>query len=241
MIQIPSWVFGVPPTSKNLAGCRTPGLIQPSVSTYPDGDAFSSQTGYTKVEGPPKYWADPNANVALGYAKFDGSIHGPNHLSGFEKQMYDQNAGNWYTEHDADSRVVVPTMVYSGPISKAEWARLSFPNPDKTYEDPAEFPLALIWDDNPQHMTHTFPAGMVLFMYYGLPCGAKIDKANELFPMTPRMPVPTGQNEVSYDRWAQDIVLVATNGLTLGRRTLATEILRGPGTIFEKAERLVKL
>lgn len=234
MIEIPSWLFGVPPTSENLAACRTPGLIQAAVTTYPNPGAYQQQTGYTVQEGPPKWWSNPSSNPGIGYAQLTGTTHTAGNMSTFENSMYSQNVRNFYAERPT---LLVPTIAYSGDVSVYEWRRLSFA---EGVDDPAEFPLGIIWDMNPQRPVHAFPTDIVLFMLGGKPCAAKLGEALVLFPMKPQMPVGPGAATGGYSA-AEVVKLAIRMNSGAAARMAAKAITDGPGDDTAKAERLVRL
>lgn len=243
-IQIPSWAFGVLPTSQNLSDCRTPGLIQDAVKCYPDAKAYWSGVNFgplPPVVGSPKYWSDSSVNTATGYARLNGETHAANAMSLFENSLYSQNARNFYAERP---NLLVPQLVAETRISHEEWGRLSFA--DAGIEDPAEFPLALIYEFDYLSLPngiyakrHTFPSDVVLFLLNGQPCAAKLDEAKTLFPVAPQMPVGPG---AAFSASADQVIALATkmnSGTSV--RVAAKAILDSAENAEAKAGKLVKL
>lgn len=238
-IAIPSWLFSVPPTAENLAMCRVPGLIQDAVKTYPNATAYWQATNFGPLpprNGPPKYWADPSGNLANGYACLDGTVHAASKMSLFENSLYSQNVRNFYAERPS---LLVPTLIAVQNVSVSEWLRLSFE--DAGIEDPAEFPLALIYDFNPQAMRHTFPTDMVLWHDADAhkPMAAKLDEAKKLFPLMPQMPIGPGAG-TSFTA-AQVVAFAKRMNSGSVVRKAAQDIYTGTATEAEMAGKLVAL
>ncbi len=187
---IPSFVFGVQPTSKDLADNRVAGVIQPAVSTYTGWNDFYAQSNFGPLPpavGSPKYWSDPNSNNAIGGMFLTGVVKKASQRTLEENHMYSQAAQNFFNEFP---NTLIPEVKFKA-LDKAEWQRLSFPSDLSLYDasDFAEYPLALVWaygttTDGNSSMNHTFPGDRILAMLDEKPVNMKIEEALKVFKKT---------------------------------------------------------
>jgi hypothetical protein len=238
MNYIPSFVFGVPPTRDSLNNCRTAGLIQAAVTTYVDANDYYAMVNYGALPptvGPPRYWIDPNANVALGAMFLTGQVHVASAMSLVENLVYSQSAHTFYAERP---QMLVPAIAYS---VVSDWRALSFL---EGLADPQEYPLGQVWmyssRDSAREVESSFPTNIVLFMQDGKPAWATVDEAHKLFPIKPQMPTGAGSAVSSFN--ASDILHVAV-ALNSGssKRIAAQAILSGNLSDIEKAKGIVAL
>ena len=244
---IPAFGAGAtPPTPQLINSLRIMGVFQTSIRCFAGIEDYNRQANFNspapQAGQPPKYWCNPYANVAPKYLfldrnPVDGSFvqKKPQRSSGPENRIFSLSAWSFYDERPS---LMIPALKIVD-MDANEVHRLSF---EPEIIDPVDYPIAEVWSDSPYQTTHTFPTNCVLFMQGGIPMVATIEEAIKLFPVSYHV-VEGGGAPAASGGFSADAVVTMANTLvrTSAARLTAYNILTGPGSNDEKANKLSKL